>query len=43
MASAAASVLAPNFYGYTQVRTVSNISAHGTSQLNFCKKKRKLF
>ena len=42
MASAAASVLAPNFYGYTQVRTVSNISAHGTSQLNFCKKKTNL-
>lgn len=28
-----------NFYGYTQARTVSNISSHGTSLLSFCKKK----
>jgi hypothetical protein len=36
------SVLVPDFYGYNKVRTVSNISAHGTSQLNFCKKKTNL-
>ena len=42
MASASASQPTPDFYGYNKVRTVSNISAHGTSQLNFCKKTTKL-
>ena len=40
MVSASARV--PNFYGYTQARTISNISAHGTSQLGFCRKRTNL-
>ena len=41
MATASAKVEPPKstFFGYNQARTISNISAHGSSTFNFCKDK----